>query len=146
MKFIDLYKWLIGTQADFTHPFQNNETLFNHARAFWNQLANNVWIAVLIILFGVILAYCYYGPYNDKPGRHYKPKYWAIFLFATFFVSLILTLVALYIMVKPTMKGAFMLEFEISLANAIYATILYFVVSVVWCQWLPTNACRIFKK
>ena len=103
-----------------------------------------ITIAIFVVL-GVALAAIYYKPYNDKPGRHYRPTHWLLFMVVAFVLTLLVTWGFEYIAVKPVLKGALMLEFKVALGNAIYATGLYFLTSLVWCNALPTNAYRLFK-
>lgn len=132
--------------SDFTKPFQENEALFNQAKAFWRHLDSYMMIVIAVfIVFGIALAAAYYKPYNDKPGRHYRPVSWSIFLALTFVSTFVVTLVFECIVVKPVLDGATILEIKIAFGNAIYASVLYFITSVVWCNALPTNAYRIFK-
>ena len=146
MKLLKLYDWIAGSMTDFTSQFKNNEALYNQARAFWNKLEGSSSIIVLIFVVLVIaLAAFYYKPYNNLPGRHYTPKHWFIFLAITFVITFLLTFGFEYIAVEPRLNGAMLLEIKVALGNAIYASILYFVVSVVWCNAFPTNAYRWFK-
>ena len=147
MKLLKLYEWIIGTMSDFAKQFQENETLYNQARKFWINLeASSIIIVGLFIVLGLIMAYTYYKPFNDKPGRHYKPKYWWLFLGITFILSFLITLGAAYFMVPPKIDGSFVLELKIALANAIYSIIVYVLISWIWCQFnLPTNAYRYLK-
>ena len=147
MKLLKLYEWIIGTMSDFARQFQDNETLYNQARKFWSNLeASSIIIVGIFIVLGIIMAYTYYKPFNDKPGRHYKPKYWWIFLGITFILSFLITLGAAYFMVPPKIEGSFVLELKIALANAIYSSIVYALISWIWCQFnLPTNAYRYLK-
>ena len=147
MKLLKLYEWIIGTMSDFAKQFQENETLYNQARKFWINLeASSIIIVGLFIVLGLIMAYTYYKPFNDKPGRHYKPKYWWIFLGITFILSFLITLGAAYFMVPPKIDGSFVLVLKIALANAIYSIIVYVLISWIWCQFnLPTNAYRYLK-
>ena len=147
MKLLKLYEWIIGTMSDFAKQFQDNETLYNQARKFWSNLeASSIIIVGIFITLGLIMAYTYYKPFNDKPGRHYKPKYWVIFLGITFILSFLVTLGAAYFMVPPKIDGSFVLELKIALANAIYSIIVYVLISWIWCQFnLPTNAYRYLK-
>ena len=39
-----------------------------------------------------------------------------------------------------------MLQLKIALGSAIYASLLYLIVSVIWCLFFPTNAYRFIKK
>lgn len=146
MKPLDLYEWIAGSMSNFTRLFQENEALFNQAKSFWRHLDGSMMVVIAIfIVHGIALAATYYKPYNDKPGRHYRPTHWLIFLAITFVLAFAVTWGFEYIAVKPVLKGAVMLEMKIALGNAIYASVLYFVTSVVWCNALPTNAYRLFK-
>lgn len=146
MKPLDLYEWIVGSMSNFTKPFQENEALFNQAKSFWRHLDGSMMIVIAIfVVLGIALAVYYYKPYNENPGRHYRPTHWLIFLAVTFVLTFAVTWGFEYIAVKPVLKGATMLETKVALGNAIYASVLYFVTSVVWCNALPTNAYRLFK-
>lgn len=146
MKLLNLYEWIAGSMSSFTKPFQANEALFNQAKAFWRHLEGSTMITIAIfVVLGIALAAIYYKPYNDKPGRHYRPTYWLVFMVVTFVLTLLVTWGFEYIAVKPVLKGALILEFKVALGNAIYATGLFFLTSLVWCNALPTNAYRLFK-
>lgn len=150
MKTLDLYKWIAGTKSDFIRPFQREDLeenpLLDQAKSFWDNLENTglVIIAIFVVL-GILSAVIYYGPYNNKPGRHYRPTHWLVFLFLTFVITFGFTWGMEAIMVNPKLDGASMLEMKIALGNAIYASGLFFLTSVVWCMALPTNAYRLFK-
>lgn len=64
-------------------------------------------------------------------------------------VALIVTLVvSLSIEIglcAPKLHGTLVLEIMLALGNALYACIAYLVMSVVWCNLLPTNAYRLLK-
>lgn len=146
MKILPLYKWIAGSQNDFTSQFSNNEQLFNQAKSFWNKLEGSMTIVVIAtIVLGILWAIYYYSSYNNAPGRHYKPQHWLIFLAVTFISTLLITLGIEYFMVEPKLKGAFSLELMVSIGNAVYASIVYFLSSVIWCNAFPTNAYRLFK-
>ena len=146
MKILSLYKWISGSMTDYTSQFKNNEALYNQARAFWNKLeSSSAIILITMIVLGVGLAAYYYQPYNNKPGRHYTPKHWVYFLIGTFVLTFLVTLGFEYFAVPPKINGATLLEIKIALGNAIYASFLYFLVSVFWCNFAPTNAYRLFK-
>lgn len=143
---MDLYKWIAGSMSDFTKPFQDNEALFNQAKAFWRHLDGSMMVVIAIFfVLGFALAATYYKPYNDKPGRHYRPTHWLIFLAITFVLTFVVTFGFEYIAVKPVLKGAAMLEMKIAFCNALYASGIYLATSWFWCNFLPTNAYRILK-
>ena len=147
MKLLGLYKWIIGTMSDFVKQFQNNETLYDKARAFWGDLESHSIVFIFLFLgIGIGIAYFYYKSFNNKPGRHYKPIHWWKFLALTFFISILLTLGVEYILIPPTIKGSFVLELKLAFANAIYSSLVYVLISWIWCQFnLPTNAYRYLK-
>lgn len=146
MKWMDAYGWMAGSMSDFTKPFQENEALFNQAKAFWRNLEGWALMLLLIgLLFGVLLAWRYYGPHNSKPHRHYTPWQWGLFAVITFIGCLLVTLVVECGLAKPVLDGAGLLESKIAFCNALYAAIIYWIASVVWCNWFPTNAYRWFK-
>lgn len=146
MKLLKLYSLFAGSMKDFAKPFKENETLYNQAMAFWGKLENfSIIIVVIFIVLGLSMAIWYYKPFNNSPGRHYTLKYWLLFLIATFIITFIVTLGFEYFAVSPKLDGALLLEAKIALGNACYATLLYFLTSFVWCNWLPTNAYRLFK-
>ena len=146
MKLLKLYEWIAGKMTDFLSQFQNNESLYQQARVFWNKLEGISTILLIIFLvLGVLLAFFYYKPYNNRPGRHYTPAHWLFFLLVTFIAGFAVTYCVEYLMVPPRLNGAWKLEFMIALGNAIYASAVYFIVSVLWCNFLPTNAYRLFK-
>lgn len=146
MKLLWIYKWFTGSMSDFTKPFEENDVLFNQAKAFWHRLDSFSIVTIAIcVIAGILLAITYYKPYNDVPGRHYKPSHWCFFLIGTFVLTLVVTFIAELILVHPSISGATMLEFRVALGNAIFASGLYFVVSLAWCNLWPTNAYRFLK-
>ena len=132
--------------SDFTKPFHGNEDLFDNAKGFWKHLDGSMIIVIAIfIVLGIALAAYYYKPYNNSPGRHYRPLHWIIFLGIVFVATFALTMGFEYVSVKPVLNGATMLEMKIALGNAIYSSFVYFITSLIWCNILPTNAYRMFK-
>ncbi|MBO7579711.1 MAG: hypothetical protein J6T43_12085 [Prevotella sp.] len=146
MKILSLYKWIAGSMIDFTSQFKNNPALYNQARAYWNKLeSSSAIILIIMLVLGIAMAYMYYVPYNKQPGRRYTPKHWLYFLLGTFVLTFLVTWGYEYFAVPPKISGATWLQCRIALGNAIYASVLYFFVSIAWCNWGPTNAYRLFK-
>ena len=147
MKFLSFYKWIAGSMTDFVNQFKNNEALYNQARAYWSKLESSSSIIFIIFLvLGILMAVIYYQPYNNRPGRHYTPIHWIVFLAITFILTFFVTWGFEYIAVPPKLDGAAMLQVKIAICNALYASGLYVVVSLFWCLFLPTNAYRLIKK
>lgn len=138
--------WFAGKMSDFAGKFENNEALYNQARAFWRNLEGCSLVFIMIsIVFGIGLAAYYYTIYNNISGRHYQPKHWCLHLAATFIVSLLLTFGCEYLAAAPKLDGAMSLEIQIAVINGFYAVFVYFLTAVFWCNFLPTNAYRFLK-
>ncbi len=146
MKPIELYEWIAGSMSDFTKPFRENDALYSQAKGFWRLLDGSIIIAIAIFLvLGIAFAAYYYKWYNNSPGRHYRPRHWLAFLGIAFVFTFASTCFFEFVAVRPILNGAGIVEMKIALANAIYASIVYLITSVVWCNALPTNAYRCFK-
>ena len=58
MKLLKLYEWIAGKMTDFLSQFQNNESLYQQARVFWNKLEGISTILLIIFLvLGILLAF-----------------------------------------------------------------------------------------
>lgn len=147
MKLLDfLYGWIAGSKSDFTRQFRNSETILAQANKFWGTLESySIFILLVFMFIGIIMASIYFGPYNNKPGRHYHLRYWFIFMLVTLIVAFTATIGFECIACPPQLDGALVLELKIALGNSIYAVGMYLLISFVWCNTLLTNACRILK-
>lgn len=139
MKLIKLYEWLVGKQNDFVGQFSNNEQLYNQANQFWNNLNGIMPWVVGLILIGIVMAYGYYKPFNNGPGRRYTVGKWGLFLGITFLITLGSTLVVEYCLCDPMLKGAWNIEITIAILNSIYAGVAYLLTSFAWCNLAPTT-------
>lgn len=144
---LTIYKWFIGTMNDFTRQFGENETLINQARAFWRHLENGTLVYLIdAIVLGITCCILYYKIWNNMPGRHYHPKHWLYFLFATAIIAFAITLGLEYMFAKPRITGAWTLEIKLALCNAIYSVVMNFITSVAVCNLpIKTNAYKLFK-
>lgn len=138
--------FLVQSKGKFLNSFAN-ENLKNQATAVWSKLSD--WTPILLIItivLGIGLAAFYYKPYNDRPGRHYKVSYWGIWGIITTVLAFIVTLLIEYLCIKTNLKsGLTSLYWMTALSNAIYCAALYFITSLVWCNFLPTNAYKFLK-
>ena len=136
MKLLPFYRLFAGSMTDFVNQFRHNEALYNQAKTYWNKLESVSLIVVIIFLFfGLFLTIYYYQPYNNRPGRHYTPKHWCIFLIITFVLTFLVTWGFEYLALPPRLDGATLLQIKIALGNSIYALGLYIVFSWIWCQF-----------
>ena len=144
MKALDLY---FCSFSDFSKPFRDNEVLYKQARDFWSQLDSVAWGTFgVAMLAGFSFAVYYYTVFNNKTGRHYKPKYWWIFMLLTFLITLLVCLILELIIVSPRLDGAFYVELKVAAISALYSLVPFIFVSFSWCNFsLPTNAYRYLK-
>lgn len=148
MKIVDIYGWGLPKQADFLNHFKNNDTLYDQARALWSKLdACTVWFIAAFVVIALVFAIIYYGPYNNKPRRHYKVEYWLIWMLITAAVTFVITLVMGLIMVKSPLSARIGLILRVSGINILYSIGVYFIAALLVCNmpFLRTNAYRFLK-
>lgn len=145
---LGLYWPFIGSKVSFLKPYERDglENMYQQAEGFWNKMDSVSFVFVIIFFaVGILIAYWYYGPYNEQAHRHYLIKHWAMFLGISAVVSLVATFVVAYFAAPPIVNGSLSMEFMLAIGNAIYAVGIYLVTSFVWCNLLPTNAYRFLK-
>lgn len=148
MKIVDIYGWGLPKQADFLNDFKNNDTLYDQARALWSKLdACTVWFIAAFVVIALVFAIIYYGPYNNKPRRHYKVEHWLIWMIITAAVTFVITLVMGLIMVKSPLTLRIGLILSVSGINILYSIGVYFIAALLVCNmpFLRTNAYRFLK-
>lgn len=135
------------SKGEFLNQFAYNDNLKSQADAVWRQLDGlTPWLLLGMAALSIGFATYYYGAYNNQPGRHYKPMYWAIFGGNSIAVTLAFTFIAEWFVIKTNLHtGIWSYYIYAALYNAIYCALVYFITSVVWCNWVPTNAYRYFK-
>ena len=147
MKLFDIYTWATGKKVTFLGQFdiEEQKELYNQATQFWNSLESNAYIFVILFaVIGILIAWYYYIPFNNKPWRHYHPKWWVFWLCACFVLTFFGTLGLAYGLATPNLSGAWPIEIKLSLVNGLYAIGLYFITSVCFCNYSKTNAYKIF--
>ena len=139
---------LLPKKGEFLNTF-TNDNLKQQADSAWQSLDGLTPLLLLImVIFGIGLAACYYKPYNNLPGRHYKVSHWAVFYIISVALTFFTTLGIEYFCIKTNIKMYVLISVYMltALKNAIYCAILYLITSVVWCIYFPTNAYRLFKR
>lgn len=149
MKITDLYGWTLPDQAEFIGRFRDNEVLVRYARDLWASLDScAVWFVIAFAIMAIMFACVYYGPYNNRPGRHYKSRYWILWMGIDVLLTVVITLLIGLIGVdSPLLPQKIGMLVRISGANMVYSAVVYFVVSLFVCNmpFLKTNAYRFLK-
>ena len=141
---IDFF-FLLPSKGKFLNGF--NEQLRQQADSVWRQIDGlSPFLLILGLFLGVGLAVFYYRGFNERPGRHYKMKYWAIWALLSVIITMVATIAIEYVGVKTNLKSGYAeLYWLCAINNALYAFGFYLFTSVVWCNAFPTNAYKFFK-
>ena len=138
--------FLLPSKGKFLNGF-TNEQLKSQADNVCRHLDGMSPVLLIAgVAIGIALAVFYYTAYNEMPGRHYTVKHWTIWAIISFVLTLVVTAVIEYVFIKTNLKsGISSLYWLCAINNALYSLIFYFVTSLVWCNFLPTNAYKFLK-
>ena len=148
MKLHYLYGWLVGKKAAFVNTFPDDSPLRQQADAFWRHLDGGTWYFIIaFVVVALLFAWFYYKPFNETPGRHYRPRYWWIFGLVTVIASFATTLGLAWMIASPKIRGSLSIEIGIAIANMLYSAVMYVIFSVLFCNNVfgSTNAYKTFK-
>lgn len=139
-----LYGWLYPvSHAKFINGLPEESQA--RGAAFWNSLSPcESGLFITFILLGIAAAIIYFKPFNNKPGRHYRGRWWWFFAAIAFFGTLLVSYILCGIILKDARNLGQSLSFQhfLSWGNAFYAFVLYFIISFIWWNWGKTNAYR----
>lgn len=137
--------FLLPSKSKFLQNFDYSEQLKAKAGQVWELLDGlSPWLLLLTATLGIGFAIYYYTAYNEMPGRHYRIKHWGLCAGIAAILSLIGTVVIEYASIKIKL-GHSSLYWVCAMNNAIYCAILYFLTSLVWCNFCRTNAYKFLK-
>ena len=66
MKLLKLYQWIAGKMTDFICQFQNNDSLYQQAKAFWNNLEDIIHKPVDLVEDGRLMWFAVKSVNKDK--------------------------------------------------------------------------------
>ncbi len=146
MGLFKIYQWASGTKAEFAQTFGDNEYLRKPADNFWRSLENSaLWLILIFLILGIFCSVSYYTWYNNLPGRHYKPLHWVGWLIVCCISAFLISIGVEFLLLKTNLDNAGIVISKVSLCNALYASGVYFLISLVWCNCFTTNACKFLK-
>ena len=140
--------FFLPSQVEFLRKFPQNDAITQRVIDLWQQFDTiSIWLLIVTILIGISSALYYYIPYNNRPGRHYKAKYWGIFMVYSCITTLVLTLFFEYLIISTSLPffKIFGVYLQVAFINAVYTFFMYIITSFIICNWGKTNANRIFK-
>lgn len=147
MSAIDFYGWGLPSKGAYLNSFTEDH-LRNLANKLWQMIDSGALFFILIFFVVAMLgAILYYYPYNNKAGRHYKMRYWALWLVITALVTFATSVIIGFLLIDSPMKDTTSFIMRISAINLVYSVLLYIVFSIIICNLnMPkTNAYRFFK-
>lgn len=120
------------------------------ATLLFNSMNNcETWLFLSCILIVLITGISYFTWYNNtvKPwGYHYRKRHWA----GWFVIAIIINIISSWVICNITLDmltlpgtSEFITWYVIG--NSCYTIIFYGILSLVWYNWLPTNAYRWWK-
>ena len=122
--------WFTSKKA-YLANYADNESAKRAAMRLWNSIDSIVWIPfVLMIVLTVLHCWGYFFPYNNKPGRHYHPKYWVGFGLCNLILVFLMTFIVCYVFV-PNPGFDIWLLVKVAFANMLIALILYYIISTI---------------
>ena len=149
MKIVDLYGWGLPHQAEFLSHFKGNDAQLRLAQQLWAELDScTVWFMITFIVVAIVSAVIYYGPYNNRPERHYMVKHWLLWMAIAGGVAFVISFLIGAIGVNSPMTSfKYPLVLYISSMNILYSIGVYFVMSLYFCNvnFPKTNAYRFLK-
>lgn len=122
--------WFTSKKA-YLANYADNESAKKAATRLWNSIDSSEWILfIIMIVLTVLYSWGYFFPYNNKPGRHYRPGYWLGFGMCNLISVFLITFIVCYIFV-PNPGFDIWLLVKVASANTLIALILYYIISTI---------------
>lgn len=111
--------------------YASDDSAKKAAAKLWSSIDQcDVYLVAEMVVITLLVCWFYFFPYNQKPGRHYKPKYWRIFGLVSVVLAFMISYFTSYAMSKnPGFDHAFLVK--VSGINSLYSVALYWCAS--WC-------------
>ena len=148
MKAFDFYGWGLPSKGPYLNSFGENQHMRDLATKLWNMLESGALFYIMIfIIIAFLFAVVYYYPYNNRPQRHYKMRFWLLWLGYTALGTFIISMIAGFYLFDSPIRDTTNFIIRISLINTVYSVLMYLVFSIIICNLnMPkTNAYRFFE-
>lgn len=122
--------WFTSKKA-YLANYADNESAKKAATRLWNSIDGGDWIPfVIMIVLTVLYCWGYFFPYNNIPGRHYRPVHWFGFGLCNFVSVFLITFIVCYMLV-PNPGFDIWLLVKVAFVNTLIALILYYIISTI---------------
>lgn len=139
MNMLTVLTWFTS-KKDYLKPFADSESAKKAATKLWADIdKGDLLLLILMAIITISLCYYYYFPFNEKPGRHYHPKWCAMYcLVAVILVFLLSFAGCCFIAKNPGFDYGFLAK--VSALNMVYSLLLYFILSIFMIKSGKSNA------
>lgn len=128
---LGILTWLTSKKA-YLASYADDESAKKVAARLWNSVTSyELWAFVFMLCLTIAFCYYYYFPFNNKPGRHYHLKFWALFYVMTVVFILFGTFFFFLCCAKNSGFDTWLL-WRISFMNAAYSFLAYIVCSIMF--------------
>lgn len=137
---LTILNWFTTKKA-YLAPYADDESAKKAATKLWTSVDKGDFIPFLAMLaLAIIICWMYYFPFNKQPGRHYHPKYWAIFLVITLLAVFGLSFALLNFAIAKNASFDIWFLVKCSLMNTLYAAFVYLITSAIINRTGKSNA------
>lgn len=128
------------SRKDFLGLYKDSEAAKNAAVRFWESAEQTEILAVgLMLILSVFICWIYYFPFNNMPGRHYKPSFMCMFMGASIVAVFIFSFLLFLCLVDNSQFNEGFLA-KLSVMNALYGFVVYLLVAFIICKSGKSNA------
>lgn len=143
------YHWFLPNEQAFINTFGDNEARQNAARSFVRSLSNCdsllFWSCLGVTIITCVLYYTWYNNTVKPFGYHYRKSHWATWLGIALLLTFVVAFCCMSTLKNVNLDGTASFIWGFYFGNAIYCFVCFIIVSMIWCNYLPTNAYRWFK-
>lgn len=145
LKLLNILTWYTSKKA-YLAPYTEDEAAKKAATKLWNAIDNSNLILVIgMILLTIFIGWGYFYPFNQRPGRHYHPKYWGIWGGIATVLTFFSTFIVCYFNAKnPSFDYALLAK--VSAINALYSIPVYLIITLTINKLGNSNAYPIFLR
>ena len=137
---LTILNWFTTKKA-YLAPYADDESAKKAATKLWTSVDKGDFIPFLTMLaLAIIICWMYYFPFNKQAGRHYHPKYWAIFFVITLLAVLGLSFALLNFAIAKNASFDVWFLVKCSLMNTLYAAFVYLITSAIINRTGKSNA------
>ena len=140
INYLTILNWFTTKKA-YLAPYVDDDSAKKAATKLWTSVDKGDFIPFLAMLsLVIIICWMYYFPFNKQAGRHYHPKYWALFLVITLLSVFGLSFVLLNFTIAKNASFDVWFLVKCSLMNTLYAALVYIITSAIINRTGKSNA------